>query len=143
MPDINSARRSTRLRRAILELLSRSPRPLSAPEIHRELHRQGETQSLSTVYRALDSFTASGKLTRGSLRDIAHYQLNDGRHMHFAVCRECKSAVPLKGCPMASVQVSDESFEVEGHRLELFGLCGVCRERSSKAGPHREKARAK
>ncbi len=119
--------RSTVTRRAILDILRNSMRPLSAIEVHGILRAGGGRQSLSTVYRALDSFTETGLLIKGALEDVAHYQINSAKHTHFAVCTRCKSVVPLKGCPLKPAQVADDGFEVRGHSLEVFGICGRCR----------------
>lgn len=129
MDERGPVRRNTAARRAMLDILKKSGRPLSAPEVHERLRENGGKQSLSTVYRALDSFAEAGVLLKQTLGDAARFQVNGGLHTHFAVCTRCGRTAPLKGCPLSPVQV-EGGFEVKGHSLELFGICGECKKDS-------------
>ena len=63
------ASRWTMPREAVLKLLSRSPKHMSAKEIYASLHRSYPGMGLSTVYRTLDLLDRMGIVTKLILGD--------------------------------------------------------------------------
>jgi Fur family ferric uptake transcriptional regulator len=52
------------------------------------------------------------------------------RHYHHLICNSCGTVVPFESCNIESLYptVSAQTdFQISGHMLELFGLCGACR----------------
>lgn len=120
----------TKQRAALLKVLENAASPLTASQIH-ALYRQKDPGAwLSTTYRALETFTEKGIVTKLISMDdaTASYELNRHAHKHYAVCRGCKKMIDLECCPIKDLQVKtkDGSFHVTGHRLEVYGYCDDC-----------------
>ncbi len=128
--------KSTRARQLILDALRSAAAPVTAEQIHRQLPAEPNPVWLSTVYRTLDALTVKGIATR-SIRASdgqAAYELSQGGHRHRLICTGCQKTVNIEGCPLAAFEASlgkQTDFTVQGHRLELYGLCSVCREKGS------------
>jgi len=64
-------------------------------------------------------------LEDGSVR----YQRSEGEHHHHLVCRGCGSVAEFSDPELdqrIQQQARDHGFELEGHSLELYGLCRRC-----------------
>lgn len=128
----------TRQRRDVYQILLETAEPLSAAQIYRRLEETaGQGYAASTVYRILAVFEQRGLLIKSSWigDDTLLYELNRGRHTHYALCLGCHKRVPLESCPFAHMHPSlsemQGDFEVTGHKLELYGYCKECREKPS------------
>jgi Fe2+ or Zn2+ uptake regulation protein len=127
--------RLTRPRRAILDVLSESARPLSAAEIHARL--VDRSVNLVSVYRTLHllldlGFLRMADASRGTQRfELA--ELFAGHHHHL-ICRECGNIEDLEGCLLEQEALDALSrgvrrsrrFRVTDHDLRLLGVCGPC-----------------
>lgn len=127
--------RATRARIAIGEALTEADSPMGLADLeillaHQQLPR-------STVFRAVSELTAAGILNRYEFEEgFARYEIADGArgHHHHFICRECRSVLDLDGLGdlerhMGRAEASIETTHghlVEGHRLDLFGLCSRC-----------------
>jgi Fur family transcriptional regulator, ferric uptake regulator len=123
--------RVTRQRLRVLEELAREPHDLTAQDLYRRLRDAGERIGLATVYRTL------GSLVEGGVVDtLAHspgetcYRLCSDAHHHHLVCSECHRVVELGECGieawLAEV-AAREDFVPTAHRVEIVGVCAVCR----------------
>jgi Fur family zinc uptake transcriptional regulator len=127
--------------RKVLELLSKSARPLSAYDILDRLRRHG-IKAPPTVYRALDVLVARGLVHRlESLNAfVACHGENHSHHhehgAHFAICRACGTVAEIDD-PRLIDAVHNAGrtikFLIEHETLELTGLCGSCDGRKSGA----------
>jgi Fur family transcriptional regulator, ferric uptake regulator len=123
--------RATRQRAAISRLLETLDGFRSAQELHDELRRRGETIGLTTVYRALQSMSAAGKVDtlRTDTGESIYRHCSDNHHHHL-VCRSCGSTVEVGDCDIEPwvVQVAVEhGFSDVSYAIELFGTCAECR----------------
>ena len=120
--------RRTACRERVLDVIERSDAPLSAAEIFAKL--SASDIWLSTVYRALETFTEKGVIakTPSPGGDTALYVLSGGGHVHYAVCLRCHRAVKLNICPIREefARADAYGFRVLGHNVELFGYCDKC-----------------
>lgn len=95
-----------------------------AEEIHKLLHADHPTLSLTTVYNTLKLF-AEHKLVQvltiesGELR----YDINTDFHAHFK-CRSCGKVHDLF-IEQPSIAI-DPRYQVEGLCLDFYGICPVC-----------------
>lgn len=125
--------KKTKQRQAVLQLLEGAASPLSALEIYTQLSKQDSAISLSTVYRILDLLTEKAVVTKAVVLDgeMAYYELSGRSHHHYAVCVDCRKIVEIIGCPIAEFkpELTDESFRVLGHRIEMYGYCKDCDKR--------------
>ncbi|ALA67749.1 Fur family transcriptional regulator [Corynebacterium lactis] len=122
--------RSTRQRRAVVEIMRDAQNFRSAADIHRALTERGEKVGLTTVYRTLQS------LAEIKAVDVLHqnngealYRLCGDHHHHHLVCTDCGETVEVTGGPVeewAHNLAEKHGFSLTGHSAEVFGLCGNC-----------------
>ncbi|MGI6065623.1 MAG: Fur family transcriptional regulator [Bacillota bacterium] len=126
----------TKQRRAILEVLAESDKPLTAEEVYLLVRGRKENTSLTTVYRNLKKLLAAGLITReGFHDDKAQFQLLSDPHCHNLVCLNCRKVVKITECPLASFAKTvgeREGFTITEHRMELYGYCSDCLQRAKK-----------
>ncbi|MGI8334344.1 Fur family transcriptional regulator [Actinomadura scrupuli] len=124
--------RVTRQRRLVLTLMADRVRPVTAQELHREIEESAI--GLTTVYRTLTALADAGLLhVFDSGGELAYRMCRPGRHHHL-VCRVCSSVTEgpttgdLQSC-LAAVG-AEHGFVVEGHRIEVYGVCRDCQDRT-------------
>jgi len=122
--------RITRARRALLELIERSTRPLLPGELQALLREGGVRMDRVSVYRNLTALLEMGLLHRvvgsAAVRPCAE---RDRRCHHAIVCTECGSAREFhsRALERALGEVRRSTrYRVRGHVLELRGLCERC-----------------
>lgn len=126
---MKSEGRLTRYRRVVLEALrSRADHPTAA-EVFRVVRRRRPGVAYATIYNSLNWLEQRGFITRlDFVEQAARYDPIVERHDHL-VCNRCGSLrdVWLKLPPALLRQATrGESFRIDRHRTELFGLCGDC-----------------
>lgn len=125
--------RYTTNRRAVVEVLERSDRPLTIPQILE--HRPDLAQS--SVYRNLAVLEDTRVVHRvHSSDDFARYELAEdlAGHHHHLICSACGTVADFT--VSAEVEhtlttaldrvASATGFRPEHHRLDLVGLCRSC-----------------
>src|SRR5437899_5078475 len=119
--------RITRARRALLELIERSARPLGPRELQTLLEAQGVRMDRVSVYRNLGALLELGLLHRvvgsAAVRPCAE---KERRCHHAIVCTECGSAREFHSDVLerALGEVRRATrYRVQEHVLELRGLC--------------------
>lgn len=125
----------TRHRSMILTILDNAPNPLNVEEIFLKMKEQGSKVSLSTVYRTMETLAENNLVIKTAFMDDnrSRYEYNRMVHKHLLVCTGCSRTVPIEGCPVeeyAALLCSRESFELTGHRLEIYGICPECKNNS-------------
>ena len=131
--------RITRSRRAAVRAVSARPGHFTAEELRRELPRLGR----ATVYRNIKLLQEAGFLCRVLLEDGSRpYRLSHRSHHHHLVCVQCGAVQDLLDCDVSDVLrslVKRTGFEMEGHRLEVYGRCRTCRNAraAGRAAEHR------
>ena len=127
--------RMTKARRALLEVIGESPRPLVPKELQAELQRRGVRVDRVSVYRNLTALLELGLVHRAlgssAVRPCGDHDLDRAARCHHAiVCSECGAASEFHSEPVerALREVRRATgFLVQGHLLELRGLCPKCR----------------
>lgn len=130
--DVINQRYSTR-RKRLVDVLLQSPHPMTATDI---VAIDAELPQ-SSVYRNLSVLESAGVvvkvLTNG---DRAAFELAEDLkgHHHHLVCVGCGMVLDVE-IPAdiervltngMSAVAQDNAFELQGHRLDLLGLCGQC-----------------
>ncbi|OLC20204.1 MAG: hypothetical protein AUG04_12080 [Deltaproteobacteria bacterium 13_1_20CM_2_69_21] len=122
--------RITRARRALLELIERSARPLGPRELQSLLASEGVQMDRVSVYRNLSALLELGLLHRvvgsSAVRPCAE---REERCHHAIVCSQCGSAREFHSGALerALGEVRRATrYRVQGHVLELRGLCERC-----------------
>ena len=126
--------RLTAARREVLVTLVSAGGHVSADELVELVHAGGSRIGRMTVYRTLDLLTELG-LVRPVYQGTgaAHFILLVEGHHHHLVCTGCNQVIEFESCILPDIErrLSQHSeFEVQGHLLEIFGLCRECREMS-------------
>ena len=126
----NPARRSTRQRAAVNEILGELEEFRTAQQLHDELRRQGNSIGLTTVYRTLQALADTGgvDMIRTGDGEAAYRRCSTGHHHHL-VCRSCGRTVEVSGPAVerwANAVAAEHDFRDVSHELEIFGTCNSC-----------------
>jgi len=124
--------KSTKSRKAIIQLLINAEIPLSAKEIFYFIKESGVSINLSTVYRTLEIMESNGLLDKCMSDDRVRYQLILEGSKHHITCTSCHKSIPLSICPLKTIEkdlVNKTHFDIKGHKLEVYGLCPKCRKK--------------
>lgn len=125
--------RLTAARQAIITALIQSGAHISANLLVELVRTQAPQVGRMTVYRTLDLLCALGILRpvyQGT--GAAHYILLDNGHHHHLICSNCDRVVEFDECFLHELQAhvgNQFNFAVQGHLLELYGLCEACQEK--------------
>lgn len=127
-----SAPRITARRRIILAALARNPGFVDAQALHAQLTSDNQEIGLSTVYRTLHAYTATGDIdtTRGEDgTELFRYHREPGHH-HYLRCRACGYSIPIHSDTVEAWTATlgpRHDFTDTTHSLEVLGVCGGCR----------------
>ena len=120
--------RFTRQRRIILEEVPRQQYHPSAKEIYDAVKIRLPNISLGTVYRSLGVLVELGLICKVEHGEYARFDANLAEHHHL-ICMDCDQLLdvdaPLSE-PLNMQQFKARGFEVQGYKLELYGLCPTC-----------------
>ncbi|MGD9347549.1 MAG: transcriptional repressor [Candidatus Aminicenantes bacterium] len=132
-------RRWTGPREAILQLLSRTTKHMSAKEIYASLHKLYPGIGLTTVYRTLDLLFQMGLIQKLSFGDGHNrYEFisdEKTKHHHHLICTSCGKIFNYSEFvdeELALVKKTEErlekkyNFQIEDHNIEFMGICEVC-----------------
>lgn len=119
--------RLTGPRLAIIHWVASQERPFSAEALAAAL---APAVGRATVYRAVDWLRDRGWLARVQTErgDYTYVRTLPGHH-HHAVCLRCGATLLVEGCQAIealTALLARQGFRVQGHILELFGLCARC-----------------
>jgi len=123
-----AARRPTRQRAALADLMSTTTEFLSAQDLHARLQERGESVGLATVYRNLQAMAADGDVDvlRTDDGECVYRSCGTDAHHHHLVCRVCGRTVEVEGPAVekwASEVARQNGFSDVTHTIELFGTC--------------------
>lgn len=125
--------RETPQRRLVLRLLYEQEGHLSADEVHQLARQKQPRISLSTVYRALDTFEELG-LVRSLHLEGEHnrYEIAGSGEHHHMICLGCGRVIEFE-CSHCSETHRDlahqHGFQITGSQVQLLGYCAGCRVR--------------
>jgi Fur family ferric uptake transcriptional regulator len=114
-------------------MLERTEDFRSAQRLHAMLRDHGESISLATVYRTLQSMARDGEV------DVLRTQDNESlyrrclrqEHHHHLVCRQCGHTVEVTETAVerwADRTAREHGFAAVAHCVELQGICSKCRD---------------
>ncbi len=119
--------RSTAPRRAVLQAIESASGPFTVEDLLAEVPGVGR----ATVFRTIKLLQELDMMCRVPLEDgTARYQVSESEHHHHLVCRNCGSLTEFSD-PELDARIAEQArahgFALQGHSLELYGLCGACR----------------
>ena len=131
----SSGLKTTKSRKAILDILIRSDQPMAVEQIFLILKEKKIDINLSTVYRTLESLENKDLVTKISIMndDRMLFEYNQLGHRHYLVCINCKKILTVQHCPLGPYErtLEDEThFSIIGHKLYLYGYCENCQKNS-------------
>jgi Fur family ferric uptake transcriptional regulator len=123
--------RVTGPRRAVAELIAARTGHFTAADLAADARARRLRIGRATIFRALDLLTELGVVERLDLPSGEHaYVPCDRAHHHHVVCRRCGRVgdVDDGGMRAFTHEVARRTgYLIDGHRLEMFGLCPDCR----------------
>ncbi|MEA3490259.1 MAG: Fur family transcriptional regulator [Candidatus Omnitrophota bacterium] len=132
--------RITLPRKAILDVLGKSERYLSAEEIYLKIHKIYRSIGLSTVYRTLELFIQMGLIVKFDFGDgKARYKpAIDRKKMSYnhLICVKCRRVIDYSDLVEKEKQrvrdMQDKiskryDFEIKNHFVNIYGLCSKCK----------------
>lgn len=126
--------RLTAARQAILAALVGSGGHHTAEELAAMVNGRTPQVGRMTVYRTLDLLQELGLIRavyQGS--GAAHYVLMEEGHHHHLLCSRCDAVFEFDECMVQEMEeeIRDRfHFEIQGHLLEIYGLCPGCQDQS-------------
>ncbi|WP_294565566.1 Fur family transcriptional regulator [uncultured Arthrobacter sp.] len=130
-PRKGSEQRVTRQRLAVSAALDELEDFVSTQELHRLLGTRGDSVSLPTVYRVLQSMADDGLvdvLRRGD-GEVVYRRCAVEHHHHHLLCRNCGRTVEVEAPAVEQWAVrtaAAHGFTEAAHTVEIFGLCPEC-----------------
>lgn len=114
-------------RDAVLGLIRKTDRPLTADEIREALRTSGI--GTATVYRIVNRALEAGEIAKVELPGSpARFEASDLPHHHHFECDSCKRVFDVPGCAKGVGSLAPEGFAVESHEIILRGQCAECNE---------------
>ena len=122
--------RRTAPRRALAELVASSGGHFTADELLAASRRRRLGVTRATVFRSLDVLSDLGLVERLDLPTGTHaFVACEPEHHHHVVCSSCGRSTPVDDAGierLAEAIGRTTGYQVETHRLELFGRCPGC-----------------
>ncbi len=124
-----SGYKATPSRLAVLSVLEKSKRPLSAKDIIDSLRDIDQ----ATVYRIINALKVKGLIRQIDLRqNHAHYEIFREEEHHHLICIKCGIIEDVHDCGLDSMhgdilKHSKRFVEVRQHALEFYGICKNCK----------------
>lgn len=130
-------------REAILDVLSKSDKHLSAEEIYKKVHSRFPNVGLTTVYRTLDVLVSLGLVFKFDFGDKrARFELAEGpkgaHHHHHLICTNCNRVIDYTDFIDEEVELLNQTekglskkydFKITNHLIQFYGLCSSCVEK--------------
>jgi len=117
----------TKRRADILYFFSQEDRYHTAKALYEYMESSYPGISYDTVYRNLHLYHDLGILESTNLHAEKHFRMNCGdHHHHHFICNRCGRTKKLPICPMNQVQKMLESYQINDHKFEVYGLCPGC-----------------
>lgn len=125
--------RMTRERSIIVDEVFSSHEHFDADQLVARLARRsdGRRVSRSTIYRSLRQLEEAGlirKVARQDDRDLFEHDYGYPQHDHL-ICNRCGRLIEFHNERISDLLepvAREHGFRIEGHRLEVFGLCDSC-----------------
>lgn len=123
--------RMTRQRLAVAAALDSLEDFVSTQELHRLLHGRGESVSLATTYRILQSMAEDGQVDvlRKDDGEAVYRRCAVEHHHHHLLCRDCGKAVEIEAPAVeqwAARVAAEHGYTQVAHTVEMYGLCPEC-----------------
>ncbi|OZM57706.1 transcriptional repressor [Lottiidibacillus patelloidae] len=128
----NNGFKLTDKREFILNLFAENKRYMSAKEVMELLKMNIPGLSYDTIYRNLALFTTLNILESTDLEGEKKFRLtcSGSKHHHHLICLSCNKTKHVDECPMTSITLNSDDFEIVDHKFEIYGYCKECQHNS-------------
>ncbi|MCG2623965.1 transcriptional repressor [Arthrobacter sp. I2-34] len=138
-PRRGPEQRMTRQRLAVGNALDSLDDFVSTQELYRLLHERGDSVSLATTYRILQSMADEGQVDvlRSGDGEAVYRRCAVEHHHHHLLCRNCGKTVEIEAPAVerwAARVAQEHGFTEVAHTVEMFGLCPECSAAAQAAG---------
>lgn len=127
--------RLTGPRRELAALIARRQGHFTAADLLADAEQRSLGIGRATVFRLLELLADQGLVERVDLPDGRHaYVPCAPSHHHHLVCVACGAISEVDDCGIEAVTAEAArrtGFEIQSHRLELFGRCPRCQQAGS------------
>lgn len=128
--------KSTKQRDLILDAFLASGRHLSAEELYLIVKQSEPGIGAATVYRTLKLLAEAGLAQERRFEDgVARFEMISAQEHHdHLICTACGTIIEFENARIEALQQAvarKHRFLVQSHKLELYGICAVCRSRKS------------
>jgi Fur family transcriptional regulator, ferric uptake regulator len=124
-----SVGRLTKIKKAIIDILSENHCLLSKAELINKLNSIKINPNRSTIYRELQFLTKSGIIIKNTISGIDYYEIPKDHHHHL-VCLGCNRIDKVKITNQLEKQekqiAKQNNFNIINHSLEFYGYCRKC-----------------
>jgi len=128
-------------REAILDMLSKSDKHLSAEDIYMKVHTRYPAIGLTTIYRTLELLINMGLIFKFDFGDgRARYELVKGPkgkvHHHHLICTNCNRIIDYTDFIDEEIKLLEQTekellkkynFKSTNHLIQFYGLCEKCK----------------
>ncbi len=131
--DATKRKRMTKQKQAVYDTLCSTNTHPTAEWIYEECRKKLPNIGLGTVYRNLQVLLSEGKIQELNYgKAQSHFDGNADPHYHF-VCEKCGRIldIPLEGKGLSQDLLAAVPGKVTGHRLECYGICENCLEKTN------------
>jgi Fur family ferric uptake transcriptional regulator len=122
--------RLTGPRRALSSVMAGIDGPFTAARVVDEARDRGLRVGRATVFRTIDALERAGAIERLDLPNGEHaYVACAPAHHHHVVCSACGRTAEVADGDLAALvgEIGRRTgYQIQEHRLELFGLCPDC-----------------
>ena len=136
----------TRQRQIILDTFLDMPHHVSAEELYEASVKKNAAIGLATIYRTLHLLCQSGLVQGREFGDgQTRYEVvyNHNHHDHL-VCTRCGKIIEFENMDIEFLQeevAREHSFQINSHKLELYGYCQDCQEKEPPLRAARKKGK--
>lgn len=117
----------TKRREDILNFFAKEDKYHTAKDLYAYMEDNYPGISYDTVYRNLHLYHDLGILESTDLQAEKNFRMNCGdQHHHHFICNTCGKTKKVAICPMDEVENILQSYQIEGHKFEIYGLCPTC-----------------
>jgi Fe2+ or Zn2+ uptake regulation protein len=125
----SSGGRMTKIKKAIIDILSENNCLLSKQELVDKLKAKKIRPNRSTIYRELQFLTKNNIIIKNTIASVDYYEIPQDHHHHL-VCLSCNSISEVKiGNHLEKQEkqiVKQKKFNIINHMLEFYGYCHKC-----------------
>jgi Fur family ferric uptake transcriptional regulator len=127
--------RSTSQRDTILNVFMEAGQHLSAEELHALVKKSHPGIGYATVYRTLKLLADAGLAQERRFEDgyTRYERTSPNAHHDHLICTRCGAIIEFENERIEALQqdvARKNHFKVQSHKLELYGLCAGCQNKS-------------